>query len=302
MVAKTRKDGPRKLAIFLHFAGDSTMRRFIYFGGLFIVESDGGTFYFCFWAFVGLPQPCSGVKAKLRVIYNRMYRKSYVMPATRANKISKLSVDSDSDSDQSCVSSASASSAASVQENVCSLAASSSHAAPEETSPPFRVWKADEGESRFTTEKNNIFSSPFSRKKVAWSRPRFRSEDSTSSSLAVPSASASASAEGWVSIEKGIRSTEDDDLPEYAPPTPSASEDAEDAPISAKPPQEFPSLLKRGSGSVEDQQNALAWAEKIKKNLDNAEKMRAVNKKQKEDSSRFHSGLSFFKRGVSGLQ
>jgi hypothetical protein len=37
MVAKTRKDGPRKLAIFLHFAGDSTMRRFIYFGGLFIM-------------------------------------------------------------------------------------------------------------------------------------------------------------------------------------------------------------------------------------------------------------------------
>lgn len=242
-----------------------------------------------------------------------MYRKSYVMPATRANKISKLSVDSDSesDSDESCNSSASASSAssssaASVEENVCSLAASSSHAAfaSQETSPPFRVWKADEGESRFTTEKNNIFSSPFSRKKVAWSRPRFRSEDSTSasSSLAVPSASASACAEGWVSIEKGIRSTEDDDLPDYAPPTPSASEDAEDAPVSAKPPQEFPSLLKRGSGSVEDQQNALAWAEKIKKNLDNAEKMRAVNKKQKEDSSRFHSGLSFFKRGVSGLQ
>lgn len=290
------------------------MRRFIYFGGLFIVESDGGTFYFClfvgFCGFAsGLPQPCSGVKAKLRVIYNRMYRKSYVMPATRANKISKLSVDSDSDSDESCNSSASSdssSSAASVEENVCSLAASSSHAAfaSQETSPPFRVWKADEGESRFTTEKNNIFSSPFSRKKVAWSRPRFRSEDSTSapSSLALPSASASASAEGWVSIEKGIRSTEDDDLPDYAPPTPSASEDAEDAPISAKPPQEFPSLLKRGSGSVEDQQNALAWAEKIKKNLDNAEKMRAVNKKQKEDSSRFHSGLSFFKRGVSGLQ
>ena len=105
-----------------------------------------------------------------------------------------------------------------------------------------------------------------------------------------------------MSIEKGIRSTEDDDLPDYAPPTPSASEDAEDFPVSAKPPQEFPSLLKRGSGSVEDQQNALAWAEKIKKNLDNAEKMRTVNKKQKEDSSRFHSGLSFFKRGVSGLQ
>jgi hypothetical protein len=287
------------------------MRRFIYFGGLFIVESDGGTFYFVYlWAFVGLLQACSGVKAKLRVIYNRMYRKSYVMPATRANKISKLSVDSDSDSDsdESCVSadssSASASSTSSVEERVSSLAAPSSHAAfaSQETSPPFRVWKADEGESRFTTEKNNIFSSPFSRKKVAWSRPRFRSEDSTSapSSLAVPSASASA--EGWVSIEKGIRSTEDDDLPDYAPPTPSASEDAEDAPVSAKPPQEFPSLLKRGSGSVEDQQNALAWAEKIKKNLDNAEKMRAVNKKQKEDSSRFHSGLSFFKRGVSGLQ
>ena len=222
-----------------------------------------------------------------------MYRKSYVMPATRANKISKLSVDSDSDSDsdQSCVSSASsassasASSLASVEEKVSSHAAFAS----QETSPPFRVWKADEGESRFTTEKNNIFSSPFSRKKVAWSRPRFRSEDSTSAC-----ASASASAEGWVSIEKGIRST-DDDLPDYAPPTPK-TEDGENLPISAKPPQEFPSLLKRGSGSVEDQQNALAWAEKIKKNLDNAEKMRAVNKKQKE------GGLSFFKRGVSGLQ
>jgi len=214
-----------------------------------------------------------------------MYRKSYVMPATRANKISKLSVDSDSesDSDQSCNSSASASSAGSVEEKV------SSHAAHEETSSAFRVWKADEGESRFTTEKNNIFSSPFSRKKVAWSRPRFRSEDSTSAC-----ASASASAEGWVSIEKGISCTDDDDLPAYAPLTPKG-EEGDDIPVVAKPPQEFPSLLKRGSGSVEDQQNALAWAEKIKKNLDNAEKMRAVNKKQKE-------GLSFFKRGVSGLQ
>jgi len=220
-----------------------------------------------------------------------MYRKSYVMPATRANKISKLSVDSDSesDSDESCVSSdssSSASSGASVEKKVFSTT-------PQETSPPFRVWKADEGESRFTTEKNNIFSSPFSRKKVAWSRPRFRSEDS--SSVVASSASASASAEGWVSIEKGISCTDDDDLPAYAPLTPKG-EEGDDIPVVAKPPQEFPSLLKRGSGSIEDQQAALAWAEKIKKNLDNAEKMRAVNKKQKE------GGLSFFKRGVSGLQ
>jgi hypothetical protein len=242
----------------------------------------------------GLLQACRRFKAKLRVIYNRMHRKSYVMPATRANKISRLSVDSDSDSDQSCVSATSASasaSASSVEEKVCSTT-------PQETSPPFRVWKADEGESRFTTQKNNIFRSPFSRKKMGWSRPRFRSEDS--SSLEVPSASASA--EGWVSIEKGIRSTDDDDLPDYAPPTPKGDEGDVDVLLVEKPPQEFPSLLKRGSGSVEDQQNALAWAEKIKKNLDNAEKMRSVNKKQKEDSSRFHSGLSFFKRGVSGLQ
>ena len=214
------------------------------------------------------------------------------MPATRANKISKLSVDSDSDSDSdsddSCVSADSASSAERVEEK------GSSHVAPQETSPPFRVWKADYGESRFTTEKNNIFSSPFSRKKVAWSRPRFRSEDSTSSRFVAPSASASA--EGWVSIEKGIRSTEDDDLPDYTPPTPKGDEGDVDAPVLAKPPQEFPSLLKRGSGILEDQQAALAWAEKIKKNLDNAEKMRSVNRKQKEGA------LSFFKRGVSGLQ
>ena len=212
-----------------------------------------------------------------------MYRKSYVMPATRANKISKLSVDSDSESesDESCNSSAASSA---VEEKVSSSLVAS--ATPQETSPAFRVWKADEGESRFTTEKNNIFSSPFSRKKVAWSRPRFRSEDSTSS--------ASACAEGWVSIEKGISCTDDDDLPAYAPLTPKG-EEGDDIPVVAKPPQEFPSLLTRGSCNVEDQQNALAWAEKIKKNLDNAEKMRAVNKKQKE-------GLSFFKRGVSGLQ
>lgn len=221
---------------------------------------------------------CRRFKAKLRIIYNRMYRKSYVMPATRANKISRLSVDSDSDSDESCVSASSASSAGSVEEKVCSTT-------PEETSPPFRVWKADDGESRFTTEKNNIFSSPFSRKKVAWSRPRFRSEDSSS----VVASSATASAEGWVSIEKGL-SNLDDDLPEYAPPTPKGDEGDVDALVVEKPPQEFPSLLKRGSGSVEDQQNALAWAEKIKKNLDNAEKMRSVNRKQKE------GGLSFFKR------
>ena len=209
-----------------------------------------------------------------------MYRKTYVMPATRANKISKLSVDSDSDSDsdESYVSADSASASASSAERVEEKGPS--HVAPQETSPAFRVWKADEGESRFTTEKNNIFSSPFSRKKVAWSRPRFRSEDSTSGFT---------EAEGWVSIEKGLSIT-DDDLPDYAPPTPKADEADVDALVVEKPPQEFPSLLKRGSGTIEDQQTALAWAEKIKKNLDNAEKMRAVNKKQKE------GGLSFFKR------
>ena len=229
-----------------------------------------------FILFVGLQKACRRVKAKLRIIYNRMYRKSYVMPATRANKISKLSVDSDSESDESCASVASSA----LEEKVGS-------ANPQETSPAFRVWKADEGESRFTTEKNNIFSSPFSRKKVVWSRPRFRSEDSAFEGEA-------AAAEGWVSIEKGVRSTDDDDLPAYAPLTPKG-EEGDDIPVVSKPPQEFPSLLTRGSCNVEDQQNALAWAEKIKKNLDNAEKMRAVNKKQKE-------GLSFFKRGVSGLQ
>jgi hypothetical protein len=224
-----------------------------------------------------------------------MYRKSYVMPARGANKISRLSVDSDSDSDsdESCVSATSSSASASASSSDGSVEEKVSSTL-QETSPPFRVWKADYGESRFTTEKNNIFSSPFSRKKVAWSRPRFRSEDSTSSRFVAPSASASA--EGWVSIEKGIRSTEDDDLPDYTPPTPKGDEGDVDAPVLAKPPQEFPSLLKRGSGILEDQQAALAWAEKIKKNLDNAEKMRSVNRKQKEGA------LSFFKRGVSGLQ
>ncbi len=188
-------------------------------------------------------------------------------------------------------------------------------------SPPFRVWKVDEGEKRFaaaaSSDNTNIFSSPFSRKKVTWSRPRFKNEDAegwVSIQVGLPSPKAK-SEEAFASREAAFASREADnydDCPDYAPPTPpfleaESPEKLEDIPTLSLPPQEFPSLLVRGvssasvaaSATAEDQRVALAWAEKIKNNLEKAEKARGDFKKNKDESSKFDSGLSFFRRGAN---
>jgi len=128
------------------------------------------------------------------------------------------------------------------------------------SSPPFRVWSLDESEKRFKQD-TNIFSSPFSRKK-GWAKPRFK-EDS----------------EGWVSIEVGHPTEEG----------PSVEESLEDFSLA---PQEFPSMLTRG-----DQETAAIWAEKVKKSLDRAEKIRVEFKRGKDNSSDMGTRLSFFRGG-----
>lgn len=137
----------------------------------------------------------------------------------------------------------------------------------------FRVWKADD--TRFKNEDTTIiFKSPFSKKKNAWLKPRFKEEDEWVSIEGPPeSLSASSSAAGEVSA--------------------SASASAE----KEMPLQKFPSLLTRG-GSEEkdkDRSTALAWAEKIKKSFDRADKTRFEFKKQPDP---FVEKLSFFRRAT----
>jgi hypothetical protein len=128
-------------------------------------------------------------------------------------------------------------------------------------SPPFRVWSLDDSEKRFKND-TNIFSSPFSRKK-GWAKPRFKEDG-----------------EGWVSIEVGKPTDLDQVLPVM-----------EDLSLV----QEFPSMLTRG-----DQETATFWAEKVKKSLDRAEKIRVEFKRGKDNSPDMGTRLSFFRGGSSG--
>jgi hypothetical protein len=103
-------------------------------------------------------------------------------------------------------------------------------AVAEPQEPAFRVWKNDV--TRFSSDTNNIFSSPFSRK-----RNTKKEED------------------GWTSIESGpaMHSALG---PLEQRPAPSTILDGS---------QEFPSMLQRG-----DVADALAWAEKVKNSLEKA--------------------------------
>lgn len=139
-------------------------------------------------------------------------------------------------------------------------------------SPQFRVWKGDD--SRFSSIKNNVFSSPFSRKKPR----RFAKED-----------------EGWTSIQVGT-------TPTYSPLT-QPSESHTDIPQLNLPPILFPSLLSRGistgisNGDGSEEQTALAWAEKVKLTLERAGQGRSEMKRtaSKSDTS---GSISFFRRSI----
>jgi hypothetical protein len=137
-----------------------------------------------------------------------------------------------------------------------------------QSSPPFRVWSLDDAEKRFKND-TNIFSSPFSRKK-SWSKPRFKEDG-----------------EGWVSIEVGQPSERQEE-----------HEQEKDLPAMEEfslAPQEFPSMLTRG-----DQETATIWAEKVKKSLDRAEKIRVEFKRGKDNSPDMGTRLSFFRGGMPG--
>ena len=144
----------------------------------------------------------------------------------------------------------------------------------------FRVWKADD--TRFKNEDTTIiFKSPFSKKKNAWLKPRFKEEDE------------------WVSIEGPPESKEEPSASSSASGEVSASASANASSLEEKemPLQKFPSLLTRG-GSEEkdkDRSTALAWAEKIKKSFDRADKTRFEFKKQPDP---FVEKLSFFRRAT----
>jgi hypothetical protein len=142
----------------------------------------------------------------------------------------------------------------------------------ETPSPQFRVWKGDD--SRFSTMKNNIFSSPFSRKKPR----RFTKE------------------EEWTSIQVGT-------TPTYSPLT-QPSESQNDIPQLNLPPTVFPSLLSRGTSAavndvdVLEEQNALAWAEKVKLTLERAGQGRSEMKRVASKTDTSANTISFFRRGI----
>jgi hypothetical protein len=129
----------------------------------------------------------------------------------------------------------------------------------------FRVW-ADEA----VPGASNVFSTPFSRAAVQkrWNHPRFQ-EDS----------------EGWTSISWTQPQFIDDAASEKKSVT-----SEEDIPVPVIPPQEFPSLLLRGTIDDVKETPAAVWAERVKKQLDKAEAARATRREGR---------LSFFRSSAT---
>ena len=197
---------------------------------------------------------------------------------TRLMKMFSILAETDSDSDSPnekdvvASASASASVAASVVESVAESVVEEKEPVPQTASPQFRVWKGDE--SRFSSMKNNVFSSPFSRKKPR----RFAKE------------------EEWTSIQVGTS-------PTYSPLT-QPFESQTDIPQLNLPPTVFPSLLSRGTPSisseadVSEEQSALAWAEKVKLTLERAGQGRSEMKRAAAKSDTSGNTISFFRRSI----
>ena len=61
--------------------------------------------------------------------------------------------------------------------------------------------------------------------------------------------------------------------------------------------QDFQSMLSRG-----DQETANLWAEKVRKSLERAEKVRVEFKKEKDNSSNIGTRLSFFRNATIGSE
>lgn len=157
-------------------------------------------------------------------------------------------------------------------DTVVSEAAPAKGQEQEPPSPQFRVWKGDD--SRFSAMKNNVFSSPFSRKKPR----RFTKE------------------EEWTSIQVGT-------TPTYSPLT-QPSESQSDIPQLNLTPSAFPSLLSRGASAtindvdVSEEQSALAWAEKVKLTLERAGQGRSEMKRSASKPDTSGNTISFFRRSI----
>ena len=189
---------------------------------------------------------------------------------TRLMNMFSVLAETDSEEEETASDSESSDSDTSVQETHRVEEVQQKQEIQEVPSPQFRVWKGDD--SRFSSIKNNVFSSPFSRKKPR----RFAKED-----------------EGWTSIQVGT-------TPTYSPLT-QPSESHNDMPQLNLPPIRFPSLLNRGASTDmsdgSEEQTALAWAEKVKLTLERAGQGRSEMKRaaSKSDTS---GSISFFRRSI----
>jgi hypothetical protein len=146
-------------------------------------------------------------------------------------------------------------------------------------SPPFRVWKLEEGEEK----PKNVFKSPFSQKKR-----KQKMEQET---------------DGWVSIQKNQPQFVDDNAS-----TESEKEIKKELVMEAltlepvtppdfSDPPPFPSLLNRGSGLT-----AMDWAERVRTNLEKAEQARQkplTTSQKTEDFVNSLGRLSFFRRPLA---
>ena len=164
--------------------------------------------------------------------------------------------------------------------------------------PKFRTWKTDDDINRFSTVKHNIFSSPFSRKKTS----QYSSKDKVNGNEKdrerekerekEKEKEKDSEEDGWVSIQVG--STQHPDSQTDIPYQQSQQN------INS---YTFPSLLSRGKSVSSDtdileEQNALAWAEKVKLTLERAGQSRSEIKRTAVKSEDSNNTISFFRRSI----
>lgn len=241
MVAKTLKPGPKISEIFLHFAGDSTMTRFMcdcvkgfYVWHFLLGLCQGGLRVWCVYYTMGKPKFEPLIKQKNRFAVLAESDSDDDLPdyaplsptfGSQATPLEDFAT-----SDQSFYMATSEPAPEPVPETISHNVES----LDDSGATHFRVWKNDV--TRFSLDTNNIFSSPFSRK-----RTTKKEED------------------GWTSIESGSLATASSALGPLEGPFATASS------VMPASTQEFPSMLSRG-----DVADAYAWAEKVKTSLDKA--------------------------------
>ena len=194
-------------------------------------------------------------------------------------------------------------------------------------SPPFRTWQTAETDTRFAEMGENkqwkhIFNSPFSRQRrgrrvyredkngwtsIEWNKPQFMNDDSTEAEVA----------RVMEAIAEGIiRPTTPPFPPDMTPPPEKVEEEELMKQVQAKiPDQAFPSLLTRNPIVLEstipgpapldmspEGQQAMVWAERIRRSLERAERQRTPpqiqNNSRDYDMERELGRLSFFRKPV----